>query len=138
MVAGGGFALEIIEPLLDHLQKSFPTDLQVMGGDHGLIDFLQQQFFADNFREGRVVLFQKTAFAGNGFDDALAFEFRVGFGDGIAIDAQFLGQRADGRQRFAGAQFSRGRGVADLVGQLEVNRFARLEINLKHHSRLLS
>ena len=43
--------------------------------------------------------------------------------------------RRDG-QRLAGAQPAGSGGVADLVGQLEINRLAGLEIDLKDHSCL--
>ena len=131
------FAFEVIEPFLDQRQEPFAVHLQVMRHDHGLINFREQQLLADLFGERRIVFLQKTAFAGNGLDDALAFQFGVGLGDGVAVDAQFLGQRADGRQRFAGPQRARSRRVADLVHQLQIDRLAGLEINLKNHGVLL-
>ena len=58
-----------------------------MGGDDGGINFLLEQFFADLLFEGGIVFGQETAFALDGLDDALAFEFGIGLGDGIAVDA---------------------------------------------------
>ncbi len=54
----------------------------------------------------------------------------VSLRDGIAIDAQFLGQRAERWQRLAWTQSTGSRRIADLVCQLEINWLARLEINL--------
>jgi len=137
VVLPAGFALEEIKPFPDQRQELFAVHLQVMRHDHGFVNFRRQQFLADLFVERGIAFLQETALARNRLDDALAFQFGVGLGDGVAIDAQFLGQRADGRQRFAGTQRAGGRRVADLVHQLQVNRLAGLEINLKYHGRLL-
>ena len=101
---GVNLAHEVIEPLSDRRQKPFAIHLQVMRHDHGLINLREQQLVFDLPGERRTVLLQKTAFAGDGLDDALAFQFGVSLGDGVAVDAQFLGERADGRQRVAGPQ----------------------------------
>ena len=130
-------ALEVVEPFLDQGQEFFAVHLQVMRHDHGLVNFRRQQFLADLFVERRIAFLQEAALAGNRLDDALPLQFGIGLGDGVAIDAQFLGQRADGRQRFAGTQRARSRRLTDLVHQLQINRLAGLEINLKNHGRLL-
>jgi len=84
--------------------------------------------------ESGMVGLEETAFARQGFDEALGFKLGVGSGDGVAVDAQFLGERAEGGERIAGAQAPGSGGVADLVGQLQIDRLARLEINLKDHN----
>ena len=80
------------------------------------------------------VLRVRERFVEHGLDDALTLELSVGLGDGIAVDAQFLGQRTEGRQGIAGAQPARGGREPDLIGQLEVDRFPGLEIDLKDHN----
>jgi len=61
----------------------------------GGVDVVGDEFEADLFFERAVVVREETAFAGQGFDDALGFEFELGFGDGVAVDAEFLGERTN-------------------------------------------
>ncbi len=90
-----GLAFEVIEPFLDQRQKFIAIHLQVMSHDDRFINFREQQFLADRFGERRIIFLQKSAFAGDGLNDALAFQFRVSLGNGVAVDAQFLGERTD-------------------------------------------
>ena len=76
--------------------------LEVVGLNDSFIDLLGEELVADFLPERRVALPDEAAFAGDGFDDALAFELRVGFGHGVAVDTQFFGERTDGRQRLTG------------------------------------
>ena len=122
-----------LDPLADEREERCVINLEVMCHDHSLVDFLHQQLLPDLLGERRAVLFEEAAFAGEGLDDALALEFGVCFGDGIAIDAQFLRQRPDGRERLARTERPGRGGVADLIHQLKINRLAGLEIDLKHH-----
>jgi hypothetical protein len=128
-----GFAFKEIEPLLDERKKRVAPDLQVMRSDDGFVNFAEQQFVADLFFERRIIFGKETAFALKRLDDALTFEFGVGFGDGIAIDAQFLRQWANGRQRVSRPQGPGSGGITDLIDQLEINWFASLKIDVKHH-----
>src|SRR5262245_8165968 len=108
----------------------------MMRHDDRFIDLGAQQPLPRLLVERGIVLFQEITFAGNGFDDALVFEFGVGFGDGIAVDAQFFGEGSQGRERFAGAQATGSGGVAHLVSELEVDWFAGVKIDLKDHASL--
>src|SRR5215831_18717683 len=134
VLSAGGLAFEVIETLFDHAAESVTIDLKVMSRDNGFIDLLQQQLVSNRFGERSVVLLQKAAFARDGLDYALAFQFSVRLGDGISVHAQLLGQWTNGRQWFTGTQPARRRGVTHLIDQLQINRFARLEIDLKQHN----
>ena len=85
-----------------------------------------------------VAVLEKTALAGNDLDDALVRQLGVGLGNGVAIDAQLLGELAHGWQRLPALQTSRGRSIADLIHQLQVGWLAGFEINVEEHIRLLS
>ena len=63
-----------------------------------IIDLFDQELLFNLLGERRMILRQEAALAGNGFDDALAFQFRVSLGNGIPIHAQFLRQRTNGGQ----------------------------------------
>jgi hypothetical protein len=128
-------ALEVVEPFPDEGEKGVAFHGEVVRGDDGFVNFLDQNFLACGLGERRVGFLEKAALAGNGLDDALAFEFGIGLGDGVAVDAQFLGERADGGQRFAGAQPAGGRRVTDLVHQLQIDRLAGFKIELQEHTR---
>ena len=133
-MCGRGFALEIVQPLFYHREKRLAIHLQMVRGDHSLVYFAQQKFLADTLGERRAVFLQKAAFPRKDFDDPLALQLGIGLGDRIAIEAQFLGQRPDGRQGLTRSQGARRRRVADLIHQLSINRFAGFEIDLEQHS----
>ena len=133
-----GIVLEIVKALVDEAKERIAIDLQVVGGNHRLIDFLLQDLVADLTGEGRVVFLQEATLAWDGFDNALVLKLGVGLGDGVAVDPQLLGQGPDGRERVARAQRSGGCRVPDLVDHLEVSRLAGFEIDVEQHSRCLS
>ena len=132
-LGGGFFALEKLYSLLDQAQKNLGADLHLVRGDHRFVYSGHQQLVADFFGQRAFIGLEKAALSGDGFDDAQAFQLGVSFGDGVAIDAQFLGQRTNGGKRVARAQAAGSSGIADLIHQLEINRFAGLKINAKHH-----
>src|SRR5665213_1377680 len=128
------FALEAVEAFVDEGEKLLPVHLQVVGGHDRFVNFLAQNFLAGGLGEGRIAAFEETTTTRNRLDDALVFQLGVSFGDGIAIEAKLLRQGPNRRQRLAGAQPARGGGVTNLVHQLEIDRLARLEINLQKHN----
>jgi len=130
----GVLALKELNPFLDQLQKGRGGDLQLMRGDEGLVDPADEDLVARFLSKGGDVFLEETALAGHGFDHAQALQFGVGLGDGVAVEAQLLGQRADGGERFAGLERARGGGVTDLIDQLEIDGLAGLEIDLKCHT----
>ncbi len=87
--------------------------------------------------KGEGSLLDEETLARDGLDDALGLQLGISLGDRIAVDAQFLGQGAEGGQGVTGAQSAGGGGVTDLVGQLEIDRLAGLEIYLKDHALIL-
>jgi len=103
-----------------------------------LIDFRDEQFAADVFAKRAIVCLKKAAAPGLGFDDAKIFEFGIGFGDGVAIDAQLFGQRANRRKDFSSAQCSGSGGRFDLIDYLQVDGFAGFVVDLEEHVGLLS
>src|SRR2546426_144476 len=107
-----------------------------MRGFDRLVPFCSEQPFPDRFAEMGIALLQKEPLTRNRFDDALGLQLGVGFGDRVAVDAQFLGQRPKGGQWLARAQSSGSRRVTNLIGQLQINRLAGLEIDQKYHLRL--
>src|SRR6266516_1878306 len=127
------FFFKQVKTLFGELKKLFSSDLQVMGLDHSRVDFVGHEPETNLFLEWRIVRAHKTAFARHGFDHALAFKFRISFGNRVAVDAKLFGQRPDGRQRLARLKGTgAGRGF-DLVHHLKIDRLARLEIELKQH-----
>jgi len=72
-----------------------------MGGHDRAVDLLHEQIVAGGLGEEGIGFPEKAALAGQGFDDALAFQLGVGLGNGVAVDAEFLGQRPDGGQGLA-------------------------------------
>src|SRR5205809_338382 len=105
-----------------------------MGRDHGFIDLRQQQSLPDRLGERRLVLFHEKAFARKRLNNALALQLGIGLRDGIAVDSQFLGQRTKRRQWFARTQPARGRRIADLIRQLEIDWLASLTIDLENYA----
>ena len=65
-----------------------------------------------------------------------AFEFGVGFGDGIAVDAELFGKGPDRRKRFARFKGAGSSGVTDLVSQLEINWRAGFKVNFEQHGQV--
>src|SRR5439155_24184406 len=96
--------LEIVEPFADEFDKLFLADLEMVRLDDGSVDFVRQHLFSDFLFERRIVFGKKAPFAGRGFDDALAFQFSIRFGDSVAVQAQLLGQRTNGRKSVAGTE----------------------------------
>ena len=122
--------LERVESVLRELKEFLPADLQVVRVHDHVIERLGEELAADVFPEGRVALRADEApLAGKGLDDALAFELGVGLGHRVAIDAQFLGQRADAGERLAGLDGARGGRHLHLVHELLVDRFPGLELS---------
>lgn len=105
----------------------------MMGHDDGLVDLLDEQLAADFLAQRGVVFFQEAALAGQSLDDALVFQFGIGLGDGVAIEAKFFSQRANGRERLAGLQSAGGGGGLDLVDQLEISGLAGFEIDMQEY-----
>ena len=132
-LGGGLFALEEPDSFFNQAQKNLGADLHLVRRDHGFIYSGRQHLVADLFCERTLVFLEKTSFSGDGFDDAQALQLRVSLGHGVTIDAQLLGQRTNGRERFPRPQGPGRGGVTDLIDQLEINRFAGLEINVKQH-----
>src|SRR5258708_712522 len=102
--------------------------------NNGLVDFDDQKLAANVFAQGGMIFFEETAASGKSFDDAEAFQFGIGFGDGVAVDAKLFRQRTDGGERFAGAEGAGSSGGLDLLDQLQVDREAGLEIDLQQHA----
>lgn len=99
----GALVFEIVEALVDQLEKGLAADLQVVRL-HRRVDIRGHQALADLLLEGGVVGFKGSSrFARDGLDDTLRFELGVCFGHGVAIEPELLGQRADGRKRFTPA-----------------------------------
>ncbi|MFM1944861.1 MAG: hypothetical protein RI897_3843 [Verrucomicrobiota bacterium] len=87
---------EVVEAVLHDGEEFCFIQLEVVGGHDGLVDFGHEHFASDLFTEGGLVFADEAAAAWAGFDDPLGFEFGVGFGDGVAVNAQLFGERADG------------------------------------------
>ena len=135
VLVGVGLLLfgEVVEAVSDEREEVLAADLQVVRGDDGLVDLRGEQVVTGGFLEQRVAVFEEAAFARKRLDDALRFEFGVGLGDGVAVDAELLGERADAGERLAGPQRAGRGGGPDLVRDLEIDREAGLEVELKEH-----
>src|SRR5688500_17907304 len=77
--------LKYFEPFFTKPQELGLVDPQVMRVDHGFIDRLGEELAAHVFLERRAGRPHEAAFADDRLDDALAFEFGVGLGNGIAV-----------------------------------------------------
>ena len=113
--------LEGIEPILGEPQKVCPCDLQVMRLDDGVIDVVGKQFESNVLLEGGTGVSNEAPLAGNRFDDVLALEFGVRFGDGVAIDSQVLGKEPDRRQRVSCLESAGSQSGFGLIDELEVD-----------------
>lgn len=98
---GAALAFENLQAFLDQLHKFRAGHLQVMGHDNDLVNLFDEQLPPDFLAQRGVVLLQEASFAGQGLDYAEAFEFGIGFSDGIAVEAKFFRQRPDGGERLA-------------------------------------
>jgi len=116
---------------MNEFQEFVTRNLQVVRLHNGLVDLLGQQFAPDFLSQGRLIFFQDTTPARQRFNHALAFELRISFGYRVAIDAQLLSQRTDGRQRFPGLDRPRSGSGLDLFHNLQVDGQTGLEIDLK-------
>ena len=132
-LGGGLFALEELDSFLQQAPQNLRADLHLMRRDHGFVESGHQQLVADLFGERAVIFLEKAAFSGDGFNHAQAFQLGVSLGHGVAVDAQFLGQRTNGRERVSRTQGPGSGRITDLIDQLEINRFAGLKIDVKHH-----
>ena len=101
-----------------------------------LVDLHHQHLVPDLFPEGRVAVLDEATFAGDGLDHTLVFQFRVGLGDGITVDAELHRQWPDRREGIAGPELAGSGGGADLVDDLEIDRLAGFKIELDQHSGL--
>src|SRR6266705_5326465 len=99
-----------------------------------LVDFLDQQLAPDFLFQWRVVRLEEAAFAGNALNDTLALQFAVRFGDRVAVDAQLLRERPNGRQRLTRVERARSRGGFDLVHDLKIDRLAGTKVYLQQHT----
>lgn len=130
----GLFAFEEAGSLLNQAEKILRADLHLVRCDNSFIYSGHQQFVPGFFAQRAFIGLEKAPLSSDGFDDAQALQLGISLGDGIAIDAQFLGQRSNGRERVAMPQSAGRGGITDLIDQLEINRFARLEIDTKDHA----
>src|SRR4051812_50215419 len=80
---GGAIAplFERVEPIAGEAEEFRPADLQVVRLDHGLVDVAREDLDARGLFQRGMVLADEAALAGDGLDDALAFELRVRLGD---------------------------------------------------------
>src|SRR5262245_55105151 len=115
-------------------QEIAAREQQVMCLDHRFVDGFRQRLPAGVLLHGGLHGTDEAALAGVCLDDTLGLELRVGLGDGVAVDAQLFGERPDRRQALAGAHRTGGRRGLYLVSELQVNRFARLEVDRESHS----
>ena len=127
--------LERVESVLGELKELVPADLQVMRVHDDVVERLGEQLAAHVLPERRVALVaDEAALAGDGLDDALALELGVGLGDGVAVDAQLLGQRPDAGKRLARLHRAGRGGDLHLVHELQVDGLAGLEVELESHT----
>jgi hypothetical protein len=81
-----------------------------------------------------VILSKEGSLAGQRLNHALTLELGIRLSDGVSVEAQFFRKRPDRGQCLARLQCSRRRGGPDLIDQLEIGRFAGLEVDLKEQA----
>src|SRR5262245_48386610 len=91
-------AFERIESLTGDPEKLGFGDLKMMGLNDGVVDIVAEQLESHILAERRTCLADETSSAGDRLDHALVLELRICLGDGVAVDAQLLGQWADRRK----------------------------------------
>ena len=116
--------LEGIEPILGEPQKVCPGDLQVMRLNDGMIDVVGKQFESNVLLEGGTGISNEAPLAGNRFDDVLALELGVRFGNGVAVDPQVLREEPDRRQRISCLESAGSQSGFGLIDELEVDRLS--------------
>lgn len=130
---------EMLDSASDEGQDFILADLQVVGLNDQAVGEWGQHLRPRRLVVTRLTVFEEATLARARFDDALAFQLKVGFGDGIAIDAKFLGEGPDTGQRLAGLEGAGGGGGFDLIHDLRVHRLAEIELDLDpHRLRLVS
>ncbi len=128
------FELQGVESVLRELKKFFPADAQVVRVHDDVSRDSARSLRRTSLRNGELPWsLMKQPLAGDGLDDALVFELGVGLGDGVAIDAEVLGERPDAGKGFARLHRAGGGGDLHLVDQLLVDGLAGLEVELKSH-----
>src|SRR2546425_7754240 len=90
------FVVEHVHSFADQFEELGAGYLQMVRLHDGLVDLLGQQLAPDLLSQCRMILIQETTSPRQRFNYALAFQFGISFGDGIAVDAQFLSQGTDG------------------------------------------
>ena len=128
---------EVVEALAEELLDFFGGNLEVMRLDDDGVDLGQEHLGAGGLVEPGAAVAQEATPAGLGLDDALAFEFEVGLGDGVAVDPELLGEGPYAGERFPGAQGAGGGGGFDLVHDLYIDRLPAIELDLDLHACLL-
>src|SRR5688500_4154559 len=96
---GGALPVERVEAFFGQAEKVGSIDLKMMRMAHRIVDALGDEFAAGVLAQGRVGGADETALAGNRLDNALPLELGVGLGDGVAVDAELLGERTDRGER---------------------------------------
>jgi len=86
-------------------------------------------FRRTSLRKGEWFCFRKHPL--QRFDYTEAFQLGIRFGDRVAVEMKFFRQRPDGRERLARLQCARCGSSLSLVDELEIDRHAGLEIDLK-------
>src|SRR5262249_10393021 len=103
--------------------------------DDGIVNRVGDEPSPDVLPKRRAIRPHEAALSGERLDHALALQLRVRFCDRVAIDAELFGEGADARQRIARSYGTRRRGRLDLIDELQVDGFRRLEVEVKQHGQ---
>jgi hypothetical protein len=125
---------ESFEAFVEQGAEVVVADLQVVGCDDHGVQFSGEAVGSDGLAElGGAAGLEEATGTLAGLDDAFGFEFGVGAGGGVAVDAEFLGEGADGGEGLTWAERAAGGGVLHLLDDLEVDRDAGLEVDVGEH-----
>jgi hypothetical protein len=103
------------------LQQFWAREAKLAGfdGELGGERFEAAQLFG--FEQAGALTADVASAAGDGAEDAVAFEILVGAGDGVGVDAEFGGQFADRGEGVVELESPGGNGVFDLGLDLEID-----------------
>ncbi len=127
---------EGVEPFAHEREKLRRRHLEVVRLHHSLVYLAHEQPVAGLLPQRRgAAVGEEATLAVHVLDHALRLQLGVGFSNGVAVDAQLLGQRTDAGQRLAAPERARRGGGLHLLGELEIDGQAGLEVEREKHGR---
>jgi hypothetical protein len=87
----------MVQTFVNKVDELRTWNLQVVRLHHDLINFLNEELPAKVLLKRAAIVSYKTSLACYGFDHSLRLQLSIGFGDGVPVEAEVLGEWADRR-----------------------------------------